>query len=299
MSNFRDRVAIVTGGGSGLGRSHALALAKEGAAVVVNDIGGAPNGEGSDTSSAQFVVNEIVDAGGIAVSSHHTVATPEGGEAIVQTALEAFGRIDIVVNNAGILRDRSFAKLEPSDLRSVIAVHLEGAFYVTQPAFRVMKEQRYGRIVATSSASGLFGNFGQANYGAAKMGLVGLVNVLAIEGANHNVKANAVAPLAATRMTEDLLGESALLFKPELVTPAVLYLASEECVATGEVWAVAAGTISRVVTAVGRGYIKRGDEPLNVEDIAANIADIRSLDELVTPNSLQEEIQRIVARLTS
>ena len=200
---FDGKVAIITGAGGGLGKQHALLLASRGALVVVNDLGGAVDGTGADVGAAQLVVDEINAAGGEAVADANSVATPEGGAAIVQTAIDAFGRVDIVVNNAGILRDKSFDNMNPELLDPVIDVHLRGAFHVTQPAWKHMREQNYGRIVSTSSSSGLFGNFGQANYGAAKMGLVGFTRVLAVEGAKYGIKANAIAPLALTRMTED------------------------------------------------------------------------------------------------
>src|ERR671922_815547 len=191
---FDDRVAIITGAGGGLGKAHAKLLASRGAAVVVNDLGGNPDGTGSGHSMAEITVKEIEQDGGRAIPNFDSVTTPEGGEAIVRAALDAFGRVDIVINNAGILRDKSFAKLAPEDLDAVLDVHLRGAFFVTQPAFRAMKEQQYGRIVVTASSAGIFGNFGQANYGAAKMGLVGLAHVLAQEGERYNIKANAIAP---------------------------------------------------------------------------------------------------------
>ena len=228
---FDGRVAIVTGAGGGLGRTYALELAKRGAAVVVNDLGGSVNGEGGSDTAAQKVVDEIKAAGGDAAPSYDSVATPEGGEAIVQKAVDSFGKVDIVVNNAGILRDKSFAKMTLDDLHSVLDVHLKGAFYVSQPAFRIMKDNGYGRFVHTSSNSGIFGNFGQANYGAAKMGLVGLSNVLAIEGAKSNILSNVIAPVARTRMTEELMGDFAKVLDPEGVTPMVVFLASEEAAA--------------------------------------------------------------------
>jgi NAD(P)-dependent dehydrogenase (short-subunit alcohol dehydrogenase family) len=294
MIDFQDRVVIVTGAGGGLGRSHALAFAERGAAVVVNDLGGSVTGEGGDTRAADTVVSEIKAAGGAAAPNYSSVADPEGGEEIVQTALDEFGRVDVVVNNAGILRDRSFAKMEWIDLKAVLDVHLRGAFHVTRPAFRLMKDQGYGRIVVTTSASGVFGNFGQANYGAAKMGLVGLAKVLAQEGARYGITANAVAPLARTRMTEELLGTVAEHFHPEQVTPAVLYLASEGCTLSGEVWSVGAGSVSRVFVGVVPGWFKSPEDGLvTVEDIEANLDAIRSLDGFEVPVNLADDLRRI------
>ena len=203
MSEIRydGRVAVVTGAGGGLGKTYALMLASRGASVVVNDLGGASDGTGAGTSMADEVVKEINESGGKAVANYDSVSTPEGGEGIIQTAVENFGKVDIVINNAGILRDKTFAKLEPQHLEAVIDVHLKGAFFVTQPAYRVMKENNYGRIVFAASGAGIFGNFGQSNYGAAKMGLVGLSNVLAVEGAKNNIKCNVIAPIAKTRLT--------------------------------------------------------------------------------------------------
>ena len=199
---FDGRVAVITGAGGGLGRTYALELARRGAKVVVNDLGGKSDGTGKSTSMADQVVDEIRAAGGEAAPNYDSVATPEGGESIIRTAVDTFGKVDIVVNNAGILRDRSFVKLSPEELGLVIDVHLKGAFYVSKPAFRLMKDQRYGRLVFTSSAAGLLGNFGQSNYGAAKMGLVGLMHVLAVEGAKYDIRCNAIAPTARTRITE-------------------------------------------------------------------------------------------------
>ena len=205
--NFENKTVVVTGAGNGLGKAYALEFANRGANVVVNDIGGSVNGEGSENAPADIVVKEIIDNGGSAVANYDSVATKSGGESIIQSALSEFGGIHAVVNNAGILRDKSFAKMEEEDLNAIIDVHLKGTFFVCQPAFVQMKEQGFGRFVNVSSPSGLFGNFGQLNYGAAKMGIVGLTNVLAIEGAKYNIKANVIAPNAATRMTESLFGE--------------------------------------------------------------------------------------------
>ena len=205
---FDGRVCIITGAGGGLGRSHALELARRGGKILVNDLGGSVNGTGASSSAAQRVVDEITSFGGQAVANHDSVATPEGGQAIVQAALAAFGRVDVLVNNAGILRDKAFHKMDHAMIDAVVDVHLKGALYVSQPAFRLMRGQGYGRIINTSSASGLFGNFGQANYGAAKAGLAGLTRVLALEGAGHGITVNAIAPIASTRMTADLLWEN-------------------------------------------------------------------------------------------
>ena len=214
---YEGRSVIVTGAGGGLGREYALALARHGARVVVNDLGGSVNGDGVGTTMADSVVGEIKDAGGEAVACYDSVSTPEGGRAIVDAAMDAFGSVDAVIHNAGILRDRSLAKLTPEEVDSVLDVHLKGGFNVTIPAFARMKEAGYGRLVMTSSSSGLLGNFGQANYGAAKTGLVGLVHVAALEGARHGILANAIAPGARTRMTDGLLGDLDQLLDPAQV----------------------------------------------------------------------------------
>ncbi len=204
-----------------------------------------------------------------------------------------------MINNAGILRDKSFAKMEWDDLDAVLDVHLRGAFYVTRPAFLHMKEQGYGRIVVTSSASGIMGNFGQANYGAAKMGLVGLMNVLKLEGAKYNIKANAVAPIARTRMTEDIFGEAIAHFDPEYVSPAVAYLVSEECAVNGEIWSVGGGSVSRFFIGLTEGYFKHPQRqgPLTVEDIVANLSEIRDEDGYIVPFSSQDEFAKLGPKL--
>src|SRR5205823_7936233 len=234
---FDGKVAIVTGAGGGLGRQHALLLASRGARIVVNDLGGSvAGGDGGSDTPAQSVVKEIEALGGEAVANYDSVATPEGGESIVQTAVDSFGRVDIIINNAGILRDASFKNMTKEMLEPIIDVHLKGAFYVTRPAWQLMRDQGYGRIVNTSSAAGVFGNFGQTNYGAAKMGLVGLTRVLAVEGAKNNIKVNAIAPVARTRMTEELLGPIAEKLGPEYITPVVTYLVHETCEVSGEIY---------------------------------------------------------------
>lgn len=283
---FDGKVAIVTGAGGGLGRQHALLLASRGARVVVNDLGGSVSGEGSDLGPAEQVAKEIRDAGGEAVADGNSVSTPEGGKAIVQTAVDAYGQIDIVINNAGILRDKTFHNLTPDLLEPVLDVHLKGAFYVTQPAWVRMREQGYGRVINTTSQSGVLGNFGQSNYGAAKMGLVGFTRVLAIEGAKYNIKANAIAPIARTRMTEDLMGAAAERLDPELVSPVVAWLASEDCSVTGEVFTVAAGRVARFFVGMTKGYF---NPKLSVEDVRDHLDEIRDETDYLVPANSNEE----------
>ncbi len=228
--NFEGQVAIVTGAGGGLGKQHALELGRRGAKVVVNDLGGSVDGSGGSSSAAEQVAQEIRDNGGTAISNDASVTDFEAVQAMVDETVAKWGRIDILVNNAGILRDKTFSKLELENWHAVIDVHLTGSLNATKCVWPIMVEQKYGRIVMTTSTSGLFGNFGQANYGAAKLGLVGFMNTLRFEGAKYNVFTNAIAPIAATRMTVELPGfeDSAEKLAPELVTPAVVYLCSEK-----------------------------------------------------------------------
>ena len=252
--DFDGRVAIVTGAGGGLGRSHALLLASRGAKVVVNDLGGNRSGEGGGSEMADQVVTEIKDAGGEAVANYEGVHTWEGGQAIVQSAIDAFGRVDIVVNNAGILRDTSFAKLEQDQLDLVLKVHLYGGFHVARAAWPHLREQGYGRVINTTSGSGLYGNFGQANYSAAKLGLVGLTRTLSIEGAKYGITANVIAPIAKSRMTEDIMPPQLLeRLEPDYVSPLVAYLASEACTDTGRIYSVGGGYMARVAILEGEG----------------------------------------------
>jgi NAD(P)-dependent dehydrogenase (short-subunit alcohol dehydrogenase family) len=284
---FDGKVAIITGAGGGLGRSHALELSKRGALVVVNDLGGSVDGQGGSHTAAQKVVDEIKAAGGEAVANYDSVATPEGGQAIVQTAIDSFGRVDIIINNAGILRDTSFKNMTKEQLEPVLDVHLKGAFYVTQPAWQLMRDQGYGRIVNTSSGAGVFGNFGQANYGAAKMGLVGLTRVLAVEGAKNNIKVNAIAPVAKTRMTEELLGPVADKLGPEFVTPLVTYLVHESVPVSGEVYSVGGGRVARVFIGVTPGYV---DHELSPESVRDHFDQIRAEEGYEVPANLNEEM---------
>jgi NAD(P)-dependent dehydrogenase (short-subunit alcohol dehydrogenase family) len=292
---FDGKVAIITGAGGGLGRSHALELARRGARIVVNDLGGSLSGEGGDVGPAQKVVQELLDLGAEAVADTNSVATPEGGEAVVKTALDTFGTVDIVVNNAGILRDKSFHNLTSDMIEAVIAVHLLGAFYVTQPAWRVMREQNYGRVISTASNAGILGNFGQANYGAAKMGLVGFTNVLAVEGRKSNIKVNAIAPLATTRMTEAMFGELGEKLDPKLVSPLVAYLASEACEVSGEVFSAGGGTVSRFFVGLTPGY---NNPELTAEDVADHLGEIRAEDGYIVPDDISGEIDKVVKAIT-
>lgn len=283
---FDGKVAIITGAGGGLGRQHALLLASRGALVVVNDLGGSVDGTGSDKGAAERVVDEITALGGDAVADTNSVATPEGGKAIVQTAVDAYGTVDIVINNAGILRDKAFHNMEPDLLNPVLDVHLKGAFHVTQPAWQIMRDKGYGRIISTSSAAGVFGNFGQTNYGAAKMGLVGFTRVLAVEGAKYNVKANAIAPLALTRMTETIMGALGDKLDPGLVSPIVTYLAHEDCPVSGQVFSVGGGRVAHVFIGETQGYYKADLTP---EDLRDNWATVTDQSGYAVPNNLAEE----------
>ncbi len=291
---FDNRVAVITGAGGGLGKTYALELARRGAKVVVNDLGGAADGTGGGASMADATVKEITEAGGTAVANYDSVATPEGGEGIVKSALDNFGQVDIVINNAGILRDKTFIKLAPADLQAVLAVHLEGAFYVSQPAFRVMKERSYGRFIFTASTAGIFGNFGQTNYGAAKCGLVGLSNVLSIEGAKYNIKSNVIAPIANTRLIKELLGPLAESLEPEQVTSLVCSLVSEESEITHEIFSVGGGKFSRVFIGMAPGWAAgKGAKP-SIEEVRDHMDQIRNQDGYAVPGSIGDEMKLLM-----
>ena len=285
---FDGRVAIVTGAGQGLGREHALDLAARGAKVVVNDLGGAVDGTGSSGGPASDVAEQIRKNGGTAVPNGDNVATPEGAEAIVNTAISEFGKVDVVVNNAGILRDKSFMKMTADDFDAVLAVHLRGSFLVTHAAWPHLRAQGYGRVVMTSSPAGLFGSFGQANYASAKMGLVGLAKALSVEGAKYGIKVNVIAPVAFTRMTAGILPDDLSdRLGPEFVSPVVSYLAHEECEATGQVYSVAGGRVARVVVAEGPGWLKRGT--LTAEDVRDAWDQINADQPQIVPASAGEQ----------
>ncbi|WP_218578942.1 SDR family oxidoreductase [Vineibacter terrae] len=291
---FDNRVAIVTGAGNGLGRAHALLLASRGAKVVVNDPGGARDGRGGDSAVADKVVAEIKAAGGQAVANYDSVAEQKAAANIVKTAVDAFGTVDIVVNNAGILRDKSFPNMSMDDFLLILQVHLMGSVYVTHAAWPILREKAYGRIVLTSSSSGLYGNFGQTNYSAAKLSLVGFMNTLRLEGQKYNILVNSLAPVAGTRMTEDLMpAELIARMKPELVSPMVAYLCSEACTRSGEIWAAGVGYFSRVEFREGPG-VRVAGQP-TIEDVAANIDKIADLTTSTAYRTANEESQAVLA----
>jgi len=293
--DFTGRVAIVTGAGGGLGRAHALALAARGARVVVNDLGGTTDGRGGSPVAAQKVVDEIVAAGGQAIANGASVTDPAAVAAMVQQAMDAWGRVDILVNNAGILRDKSFSKMTLDDFRAVVDVHLMGAVHCTQAVWPIMNAQQYGRIVMTSSSSGLFGNFGQANYGAAKMALVGLMQTLSIEGAKNDIRVNCLAPTAATRMTENLLPPAMLeLLTPESVVPAMLWLVSQDA-PTRAICNAGAGTFAASHITLTRG-VHLGCSADTPEQLAAAWAEVAARDGDQVPASGSAQGQNEIAQ---
>ncbi len=276
---FDGKVAIITGAGQGIGRAYALELAHRGAKVVINDLGGTRDGKGADVSAADGVVNEIKSAGGEAVANYDSVATMAGGQSIVDTALEAFGKVDILINNAGILRDRSFLKMSEEEWDLVMNVHLKGAFCVTQPAVKAMKENNFGRVIFTASASGLYGNFGQTNYGAAKMALIGMMNNIKQELTKYDIKINTVAPTAWSRMTADVLPpDFEKKFSPQFNVPMTLYLCSEKNDVTGQIFVMGAGWYGKTAIVSGDGAcIGDGNHPISVEAVRDHFRDISDL----------------------
>lgn len=291
--NFNDQVAIVTGAGNGLGRSHALELAKRGAKVVVNDFGGSRDGTGGSQSPADKVVEEIIQNGGQAIANGADVSDYAQVEKMVEQTLTKWGRIDILINNAGILRDKSFGKMPIEDWHAVVNVHLNGSANCSKAVWNHMKEQKYGRILMTTSTSAIYGNFGQANYGAAKLGLVGLMNTLCIEGEKSNIKINCIAPSAATRMTDDLMPPQMLeALKPEYATPAAVFLVSENA-PNRTVMFAGAGTYSTLEIRESKGmYLK--DEVRNADGVADNFDAIKDTSQLDTFTQGMEHIMKIV-----
>ena len=291
---FDERAAIITGAGNGLGKAHALELARRGARVVVNDLGGNVEGSGKDVSAAQLVVDEIQAFGGIAVANNCSVTDAADARGLTEQALEEFGRLDIVINNAGILRDKALHNSDIDTWQAVIDVHLTGAYNVTLPAFQHMRQQGFGRIVNTSSPAGLYGNFGQTNYSSAKMGLVGFTRALKQEGHRKGIHANVIAPTADTRMTEGLLGTLTEDTPPELITAVVGFLAHESCELNGEILACAGGRVARAFIGVTPGIFDRN---LSMETVSETIDEICAEDGYTVPNNVGDEMTLILQGL--
>jgi len=305
MIDFSGQVAVVTGAGRGLGRLYALELARRGASVVVNDVGGSMHGDGTDPGVADQVVLEIERAGGVAVASHHSIDSPDAGDAIVRVALDRFGRLDAVVSNAGIFESVPFDRISHAAWRRMLSVHLDGGFYLSQPAFRAMKSQGYGRFVFIASSAGLFGQPLEAHYAAAKAGLVGLTNVIAIEGAQHGILANTVLPFGTSRMVTETVTDPEFLKKspflnaiqPELVVPLVVFLASRACDFSHRNYSACAGRFARVFVGLGEGWLAKPGSGLTAEDIASEIAQISATEPFTVPASIVDEVLGVCSRL--
>lgn len=296
---FDGRVAVVTGAGSGLGRSHAMMLASRGAKVVVNDLGGAVDGRGSSSAAADIVVDAIKQAGGQAVPNYDSVSSAEGGERIVKTAIDSFGGIDILVNNAGVLRDKTFGRMELADFQLVLETHLMGSVYCTRAAWPHMREKKYGRIVMTSSGSGLYGNFGQTNYASAKAGLVGFMNVLKLEGARDGILINTIAPIATTRMTEAGYPKEFLAhLKPEHVSAAVVYMCSEDFKLTGQIVSAGGGYFARAEMVEAQGVFLDPSKPGDPDQVAKVWGQISDMKGAAGFNNADDYTRKVFARLT-
>jgi NAD(P)-dependent dehydrogenase (short-subunit alcohol dehydrogenase family) len=310
---FDDQVAVITGAGGGLGKQYALLLASRGARVVVNDTGGSVTGSGSNTDAAAAAVEEIRRQGGEAIADSNSVSSPEGGQAIIDAALRSWGRVDIVINNAGIVRDAPFEDITADRLAPLLDVHLKGAFYVTGPAWKVMREQHYGRILNTCSAAGLLGAERMSNYGAAKTGLIGLTRVLAAEGADHNIKVNAIAPIAYTRMLahsvdgasqqddtsaqavlDDLVGQYLQKLDPALVAPVAAFLTHRECPVSGEIYTVGAGHVARFFIGRTKGFYSPA---LSVEAVRDHFDEIRADTDYTVPSGPADEMSTLFATI--
>jgi NAD(P)-dependent dehydrogenase (short-subunit alcohol dehydrogenase family) len=310
---FDDQVAVITGAGGGLGKEYALLLASRGARVLVNDIGGSVTGDGSNSEAAQAAAAEIRQLGGEAVADNHSVTSPEGGQAIIDAAQNAWGRVDIVINNAGIVRDAPFEDMTTEQFEPLLDVHLRGAFHVTRPAWKVMREQGYGRILNTTSAAGILGNAGMSNYGSAKTGLIGFTRVLAAEGADRNIKVNAVAPIAFTRMLthsidsaeqpadaasqavlDDLVNQYLKKLDPGLVAPMVAFLAHRDCPVTGEIYTVGAGHVSRFFIGRTKGFYS---PELSIEQVRDHLDEIRDEAGYTVPGGPADEMGELFATI--
>jgi NAD(P)-dependent dehydrogenase (short-subunit alcohol dehydrogenase family) len=305
MIDFTEQVVIVTGAGRGLGRLYAIELARRRAAVVVNDLGGSMHGDGADTSVADAVVDEIERAGGVAVASHDSVDSPKGGEAIVRAAVDRFGRLDAVVSNAGIFNSIPFDELSQDDWQRMLSVHLDGGFYLSQPAYRVMKAAGYGRFVFISSSGGMFGQPLEAHYAAAKAGLVGLANVIAIEGAEHGILANTVLPFGFSRMVTETVGDPKALeetgflkvIQPELVVPIVVFLASRACEFSHHNYSACAGRFARVFVGLGEGWLAEPGSNPTADDVAAHLSEVSATEPFTVPGSIFEEVFAVCEKL--
>jgi NAD(P)-dependent dehydrogenase (short-subunit alcohol dehydrogenase family) len=310
---FDEQVAVITGAGGGLGKEYALLLASRGARIVVNDIGGSVTGHGSSSDSGSAVAEEICRQGGEAVADSHSVTSPAGAEAIIDTALHTWGRVDVVINNAGIVRDAPFEDMTADQLEPLLDVHLRGAFYVTRPAWRVMREQGYGRVLNTCSAAGILGNEGMSNYGAAKTGLIGLTRVLAAEGAARNIKVNAIAPIAYTRMLahsvesagqpddqaaqamlDDLVSQYLKKLDPALVAPVAAFLTHRDCPVSGEIYTVGAGHVARFFVGRTKGFY---NPALSIEDVRDHLGEIRDQEGYTVPGGTADEMSELFATI--
>jgi NAD(P)-dependent dehydrogenase (short-subunit alcohol dehydrogenase family) len=303
--DFTGQVAVVTGAGRGLGRLYAIELARLGASVVVNDLGGTMHGDGADPGVADRVVEEIERAGGVAMASHGSVDSPEGGEAIIRAAIDRFGRVDAVVSNAGIFNTAPFDQLSHADWRRMLSVHLDGGFHLSQPAFRVMKSQGYGRFVFIASSAGLFGQPLAAHYAAAKTGLLGLTNVIAVEGAPHGIRANTVLPFGHSRMVTETVNDPKAIaasgflsaIRPELVVPIVVFLASRACEFSHHNYSACAGRYARVFVGLGEGWLAEPGSHPTADDIAAHLTELSTTKSFTVPMSIFDEVVGVCGRL--
>jgi NAD(P)-dependent dehydrogenase (short-subunit alcohol dehydrogenase family) len=310
---FDEQVAVITGAGGGLGKQYALLLASRGARIVVNDTGASVTGDGADSKAADVTAAEIRDLGGEAVADGHSVTTPDGGQAIIDAALDAWGRVDIVINNAGIVRDAPFEEMTADRLEPLLDVHLRGAFYVTRPAWKAMRKQGYGRILNTCSAAGILGATGMSNYGSAKTGLIGLTRVLAAEAGSENIKINAIAPIAYTRMLahsvdgagqpddpsaqavlDELVGQYLQKLDPALVAPVAAFLTHRDCPVSGEIYTVGAGHVSRFFIGRTKGFYS---PTLSIEDVRDNLDTIRDEAGYTVPGGTADEMAELFAMI--